>query len=489
MKQPSWKTPLILSGTLLVVGTFAYWLEYSHKPKKEKLDTAAKKPILLPKDDVQIMAFKIKSAKGLIEGKCDDLAAKKCSIDSKSGSWTLTYPQQLKADDENVRTLLSSVTSQSAPEVIDLSEETEDKRKKLLDEYGLSDQKRTDIAAQFIEVTLEDGKRLTAWFGTEHPLGDKTFVASSTDGNINQKTIFLISNYFKSNFEHDLTYFRDKTAFNFQNGTVESIQGTNTQGKIGLNKVNGAWLIGSPPNALAADYERVDQLISTISKLKAKEFATDDAIKGLKPVLSFSLQYKDGEKPATASIQLYEKTLGAKKEQKKYYAKVSSRKEILEVDAVTRSDLDKKVSSFRQSLLISQTEKAMMTKVKIEGAKLKAPLEFTAQAGKWSQQNTASADQFKVDPKKLETLLEQMTFTRAKDFIAPIPQPQSKTDKNEFEMTLGDDKNAAKSKYRFFMVKDKAYAQDLNSNRNEARLLEDSMKFALPFDPESWKIK
>ena len=230
MKQPNWKTPLVLSAALLGIGTFSYWLKYSHTPKKEKAETQTKKPLALPTEDSQVAMVKIKSTRGLIEIKCDSLSVKKCSV-TTLGKWTITNPAPKSgdpyvADPTELKNFLSGVTNAVATEVIELKDETPEKRKSLLSEYGLSDEKRTNVETQFIELILADdkgatGKRLTVWFGQEHPLGDKTFVASATDGTVNDQTVFLLSNQFKnSNFGKTVTNFREKSIFTFDRKDV-----------------------------------------------------------------------------------------------------------------------------------------------------------------------------------------------------------------------------------------------------------------------------
>jgi hypothetical protein len=178
MKQPNWKMPLILSLTLAICGTAVYWFEYSRKPKVEREKTTAKKPIPIADEDTQIVSFKVRGSKGVFEGRCLDRATKKCS--SKNlGLWTI---QGIPADSENIKNFLTSVSGLLSTETIDLTEETAEKRTRMFEDYGLSATKRDEASTPMIEVTLDGGKKLTAWFGIEHPVGDKTFVASAVDG-------------------------------------------------------------------------------------------------------------------------------------------------------------------------------------------------------------------------------------------------------------------------------------------------------------------
>lgn len=268
MKKPDWKPALILSGTVFVLGSFTYWLQFSHKPKKERADAQTKKPLAFAAETDQIAAFRIKSAKGLIEGKCESLAKKTCKVGS-TADWTITYPETLKGDGDNIRDYLNNVSGMSAAETVSLVDETEEKRNSILDEYGLSDPKRTHLNTSFVELTLENGKKVTAWFGEDHPIGDKVFVASAVDGKITTDTIFLVANFYRSNlFDKGLTHFRDKTIFGFDRMEVDSFTAKIPSGKLEGKLTNGIWEI----NGMAADQDRVGTLLSSIAQARAKEF-------------------------------------------------------------------------------------------------------------------------------------------------------------------------------------------------------------------------
>jgi hypothetical protein len=512
MKQPSWKTPIILVATLAAVGGFTYWLQVKHKPKQEQADSLVKKPLGVPTTDTQIAAFKIKSVRGLIEGKCDDLAQKKCKVNEES-NWTLTYPQTLAADPETIKSFINDAANVLATETIDLSEETPEKRAQLLDEYGLSPNKRTDLNMQFIELVLENGKRLTAWFGQEHPLGDKTFVVRAEDGVVNDKTVFLISNFFKSNFDKPLTFFRAKKMFAFDRGQIDAFEAKTSSGKLTGTLTNGSWNL----NGFNGDYERIETVLAAISQLKAIEFPEASVIKGLKPIVTYDLKEKDKH----YTLALYEKTVMTKSrahfeedehdhdhgdhddddgdrepgsvkakkakqddrvEEKHYFAVASGHPEVVEVQALIRSQIDKSVSDLRNGILLSQAEKVTTTHFKIEGKAYPEAAVFEFKSGSWTSSS-------KLDGNNIPKFFDILTRERVKDFVAV---PTAAHDQ-ELTLSLGDDKNPTKSHYLFFLTKkgkeEQAYAIDLNSKNKEAMLLDAAIyKNALPFTPDSWKL-
>jgi hypothetical protein len=488
--QPNWKLPLVLSTLLAAGGTFVYWHQYSHKPKQEKADTELKKPLALPSEDTPIAMIKVKTGKGLVELKCEDLAAKKCKV-SDPGKWKVTHPLELAADNDSVKEFLTAATGLLATETVDLKEETPEKRQKLLQEYGLSDQQRTDLNTQFAELITEDGKRYTAWFGNEHPLGDKFFTARAVDGKIQDETIYLISSYTKNNLAKNLTYFRDKMLFTFARGEVDSFEATTSGGKLSGKKVNGLWQI----NGLPGEHDRIETALASIAKTEAKDFPDASVYAGAKPVVKYRLTRKD----KTDTIEVLVKDLdpthaenkdaedddghghGKHTSPKQYFAKVSTRPEVVEIDSVLVTQIDKKPNEFRKATIFSDTEKATATVMAVSFKGGKSPLAFEFKQGAWAPKDPA----IKIADKKAQTLIDALSNSRIAQYVPAVPAGG----KEEMTVTVGDDKNPQKLKIRFVSVKNQVYGVDLLSGRKEAMEMTEAMKSTLPFTEDSWKIK
>ncbi len=473
MKQPNWKTPLILSAALFGVGTFAYWLQYSHKPKTEKQETQSKKPIALPTDDTQIAMIRIKNTFGLIELQCQSLSAKTCAPGS-DGKWIISNPTgpngvQYPTDLSIVKEVMGAVNNATAAEIVDLSEDTPEKRKTLMADYGLSDEKRPSPQTHFVEFVTANadgkpGKRYTAWFGVEHPLGDKTFVASAVDGAVNDQTIYLLSNYTRNNiFQKSVDQFRDKTLFKFDRKEVQEFVGPGITAK----KENNLWTV----NGQEANQDRVNTLLSAVANAKAIGFESDTLLKGLKPVLKYSFKVGASSFP----MELYEKKF---KEESKIYARIPSQQEIFEMDSVFRGNLDKKAKDFRNNILLTEADKSTATKIKASAKNYSAPLEFEFANGTWKAKDSSK----NLDAAVASKLLNLLVVTRVQDFVSPAPGG-----KEIMDLTIGDEKKSDKFHVSLFVAKDKLYAKNLNLKSNEAYLLEDAFKNALPKAEADWK--
>lgn len=497
MKQPNWKTPLILSLVLAVGGTLAYWLEYSHKPKKEKSDTALKKPLAIESEDTNVSKITFRGSKRFIEMVCDEMAQKKCS--SKiSGAWTLNTDPKLKGDSTNIASFLKTLHTMVATETVDLSDETPEKRARIIEEYGLSETKRNEPTTPMIELSLENGKKLTAWFGTEHPVGDKTFVLSAVDGKPNDTTVFLISNYLKTEVDKDLTFFRDKTIFNFNRSDVNTVSAKTRHGSFKAEKTDKKWKLQQAGKTYdSIDYERFETLLSTISQMNAKDFvagSSTTALNKAKSVATYELKtanekimlelfekntpssaampeghnehdgHNHGEAPKTAENQI-----------KTYLLKTSVRPDIVEVEAIVKNQLDKKVNDYRVTSFLSADTVKATTLLTLTGSKFKNTVQLKLDAGKWVvTEGTLDPKVFEIS--KISTLLETLEKTRIREFISPAVKGA-----DHLTLVLANADKAPLFKLQFFKTKNELYLKNPDPQfSNEVFKLDHEMKNGLP---------
>lgn len=225
-------------------------------------------------------------------------------------------------------------------------------------------------------------------------------------------------------------------------------------------------------NTFTANHDRVETLLSSIAGAKAVEFADAGAIRGLSPVVEYDV--KTGDK--THSLALFEKTSNGKK----YYARSSDRKEIMEVDSQLRSNIDKSVNELRNNNLFSDTEKVTATRFKVEGKGYQANPEFELIQGKWNPKDSSR----NWDGSLAERLIDLLSVSKIKDFVSPPP-----TGKELYQIRIGDDKNPAKFNIAVISAKNNLYARNLNEKNNEAYLMEESMSRSLPKTEMEWKKK
>lgn len=493
--QVSWKRQLILAAGLFALGTAAYWLEYKHKPKKEAEEEQSKKIFQLK--EIQVQSMKLIDGAHRFEMVCSDLASKLCKSGDQS-KWELTEPLKLKADDSNVNSLVSTLNNLNVSETIDLKEETPEKRAALLKDYGLDPSTRTASARQVQVLTPSGGQVL--YLGQTHPIGESIFavvenVASGQkpSGKVDENRVYLVPSYFKSSFDHDLTYWRDKKIITLASHDIESFQlsGSKVSGLSAVRK-DGQWNLKVKNEDLAGDIENVDSLLSAVTYLTAKGFISENkkddkakaALKGLPSSLTLVLQKGKGtekEAPVPVTLILYSGASGkggkdSKDKDGKLYATASNLDPLFELESSAKERLDKSLKDLRLSKLVTSMDRFSAKKLEFSGKPLGPSLLILAQTdGKWETQ----PDKKEVANDKVQDTLDKISGNRIKDFLQGSAIPTGEQD--GIKLSLGDEKET-KRQILFWKKGNDLYARDLGSKRNEAFLVDSAMKDALPWD-------
>lgn len=487
MTQVNWMRQLALAVTLFVLGSFAYWLEFKKKPQKETQEEQSKKVFALK--DTPVHSVLLASDSKTVEFACSDVTAKLCKPGDNS-KWEITSPMKVKGDDTNVNSLLSALNQLQATEIIDLQEETPEKRAALLKEYGLDPQSRA--SARRIEVRTGD-QQLTAYLGQSHPINDsiftvveKTKAGEKSTGQVDETKVYLIPSYFKSNFDHDLVYWRDKKLLTVAAHEIESFRlESKKSGGLTATRKDGQWILKTPKDEYAGDIETIDSLLSGAVFLAAKGFVADNKndpkaaalLKGAQPALKLSLN-KSGEKEETAPIVL---TLFSKDQGKKLYATVSNVDPIFELEPSAKDRLDKEPRDLRLTKLITSMERFSAKRLEFEGPTVgNKPLVVQNNNGKWQ-----FADKSDANNDQVQKTLDKLSGNRIREFVSGSSIPAG--EKTGLKITLGDDKIPAKRQLVFWKAGAQLYARDLLSKRNEAFIVDPAVQEGLPTNPEYFK--
>ena len=153
MTQVSWTKPLGLAAALLVLGTTAYYLEYKRAPEKEEADENSKKPLLVK--DIAVATIRVVDGQRRYAFRCTDDISKMCKPGDNS-KWELIEPIKAKADDSNVNALVSAINNLQSQDTIDLKEEKNDKRARLLREYRLDTQTRQNACLLYTSDAADE---------------------------------------------------------------------------------------------------------------------------------------------------------------------------------------------------------------------------------------------------------------------------------------------------------------------------------------------
>ncbi|MGZ3696663.1 MAG: DUF4340 domain-containing protein [Bdellovibrionota bacterium] len=485
--QVSWKKQLILAALLFVLGMTAYWLEYKHKPQKESAEEASKKIFALK--DTQVQELQITDGTRNFLFECADIGAKLCKPGDNS-KWMLSEPRKTKADDSNVNSLLSTLNNLAVTDSIDLKDEEPAKRQALLKEYGLDAGVRSAFGTKRVFVASPGGGT-ELYLGLTHPIGESTFAVAEhvpagqkPSGKVDETKVYLVPNFFKSNFDHDLTYWRDKKLFALGAHEVESFKLDSPRTHVSGDRKDGEWTLHVKGEDLPGDIENIDNLLTGLTYLTAKQFAAEDkaqekkdakVLRGTKTLLTMTIQREKGtakEAPAPETLILYGK--GDPKKLTKLYATLSTTDPIYEIEPYNKDRLDKELKDLRLSKLITSMERFGAKKLVFEIAGHTTRL--LNKDGKW----TLEGEKGELDTDKIQGTLDKLSGNRIKDFLSGAAIPAGEKDGLKF--TLGDEKNDAKRELLFWKAQGKLYAKDLLSKRNEAFLVDEALKDALPWE-------
>lgn len=493
MTQVSWVRQLALAVVLFLLGSFAYWMEYQHKPKKEKEEEQNKQVFQLT--SLPVKSIQMTHGNQSIELNCLDLSAKLCKPEDQS-KWELAQPIKVKADDTNVNALLSATNHINPSETIDLSTETPEKRAELLKEYGLDPSTRASQSPRRLTVETDQGK-WTLHLGLTHPIGEGIFALLERPGISETNKVYLIPSYFKANFDHDLNHWRNKKLLTLASHEIESFSlESKKAGKIQGVRKDGNWTLKAQGQELAGDIENIDSLLAGATALSAKSFATENKgnpqsasiLKGMQNLVTLTLTKPQGtekEAPAPIVLKFFGKS-GSSSTTDSIYATVSNVDPLFELESNAKDRLDKGIKDLRLAKLITSMERFSAKKLSFSGKPIGTePVVLVNTDGKWVIEKT-KAD---VQPEKIQTLLEKLSGNRIQDFISSSAAKGSP--KEGIELTLSDEKNAAKRRFVFWKNEGKLYARDLlkasPGKTEEVLVVDSSIQDGLPWAADFFK--
>ncbi|MFL5811943.1 MAG: DUF4340 domain-containing protein [Bdellovibrionia bacterium] len=518
-QQVSWNRNLYLAIALCVLGGFAFWLEYKHKPAQEAAQDTLKKVFALKGE--QIESIQLSDGSKTFKWECQDLQAKTCKPGDNS-KWKLAEPLQVRADDSNVNSLVSALSNLAPSETIDLKDETPEKRSALLKEYGLSPEAIQGPNVKRVDVKASNGETV-AYIGAVNPINDNFFAVlervpagQKPAGKPDDSKVIQIPSYFKSNFEHDLTYWRDKKIMSLAASEVQSFEILSKKnGKIHGEKKDGGWVITSGDTSFEGDPEMVDALLNGAAYLAAKNYVSDSktdakaksTLKGQPEIVSvtFTQAPQAGSKNAPSSVTLtlysnrkntkgapkpemhvhdheHELNQGASPDSTPVYATLSNTDPLYELQSNAPRQFDKELKDFRMAKLLTSLDRFSIKKIELSGKAIgDKPLALDAKDTKWID----AASQTEVNSEKVQSFLDQFSGRHIQDFLPDSKVPAG--EKDGLKITLGDDQNPAKHVFVFWKADGKLYARNLSSARKEAFLVDSTLIDGLPWSRDFFK--
>lgn len=252
----------------------------------------------------------------------------KVTLQQKDGKWKLAAPVSADADSTRTSQLANTLSNLEVVEYVDDAPTPQ----KLESQYGLAKPELT--------VTLElpdKTKSPSLEIGRARGPGNGYF-AQLKGGN----SVFAISNLVHDQLNRDSLAWRSKRILDLPDSGIERLTIHRGDQTITLQHKAGAWRLAAPTTA-EVDSARVNQIASSIGKLEAEEFVTNQAAAdqlgpqyGLdKPALSITVQPSDPDKPAR-TVQFGKARSG----KPGLYARLAGSDAVFAVDSAVRDKLD-----------------------------------------------------------------------------------------------------------------------------------------------------
>jgi len=393
------KNTLILLGVFLVLLAAFLLFESKGLKDREKKEKEAK---LVDVAVADILKITLKNESGVMT-----------FLKGEKSGWLITEPLEVEADGMEVDGLAEGFAGLRIERVV----EAEPK-----------DIKIYEIPKR--EVTLwVKGKDLPikVLIGMENPI-DNTLFAKRED----EKRVVLLSSSLKTSLDKKFFDFRGKDIFKFETADVREIKVRAGESAWAASKKDDAWGLTAPIAALA-NGSKIDNLLYTLSALKAKEFVSenksDDDIRksGLdKPEYEARLSMPAGNKEAIITLH---------KSDDKVYAAGSLSNKIVLVDGTILNDLGKKADEYREKkAAVFNSWEADRISVAKAGLTLAAVKDKIKDEEKWFLE---APEKPEADGSKVEAFIRKIEDLEAVEFIdAPKSLADYGLDKPESEVNV-----------------------------------------------------
>lgn len=305
---------LILSTVVLLalMGTL-YWSEH-RKPKEETTVSADSSPVILKLDEGSITQVDLRK-----KDNAPILLAK-----DGSGSWQITEPKKLTADQSTVSSIVSTLASLQSERVV------EDKASDL-NAYGLAQ------PALEVDLTEKDNKNQKLLIGDDTPTGSAVFAMLTGD-----PRVFTIASYNKTSVDKSVDDLRDKRLLTVASDKITRLDLVAKNQTIEFGRDKDQWQI-LKPKPLRADTLQVGELLQKLTEARMDISKSDASAKDA------ASAFAHGTLVATAKVTDLSGTqeLQVRKDKDTYYAKSSVIEGAYKVDSSLGQAMDKGLDDFR----------------------------------------------------------------------------------------------------------------------------------------------
>lgn len=213
--------------------------------------------------------------------KATDEKKKKPSVvvlEKKGEEWRLTKPVDAKANESNVKSLLSALEKLSVKELIAAGNDAYDK-------FGVSDAKAVHAV-----IFKKDEKLGEFYFGDTAGRGTMTRIVGR-DG------VFGVDGYSSFMFKREVRAWRDREIFKFEDGKVQTAEIVNENGTFNFAKVDGKWTAKFKGKDLERfEVKKVEDMLRAFKNLSADDFGDDKKTEDVgltEPIATLTITLED----------------------------------------------------------------------------------------------------------------------------------------------------------------------------------------------------
>lgn len=311
----------LLIAALLLAGMagLVYWSNQAEKAKKNKPNPNAPPKIIdIAKNDIVRLEIDKPGSKAIVLRKGDD------------GNWKLTSPEPLRADQNAVTSLESSVAKLDSNRLIE-------KNATNLADYGLMKPQMT------VMIGRKKGKALKLLIGDKTPTGTSYYAKLTGD-----PRLFTLAGWNKTGIDKSAWDLRDKRLLTFNSEKLSRLVLTAKHQTVEIGKNNqNEWQI-LKPRPLRADGGNVEQLISRLNEVKMNSNPTEKQFRQAAAAFARAKRVavaRVTDAAGTQQIEVRETKTG------EYYAKSSVVKGVYKISQSVGAGLDKGLADLRNKKL------------------------------------------------------------------------------------------------------------------------------------------
>ncbi|MDW3229901.1 MAG: DUF4340 domain-containing protein [Acidobacteriota bacterium] len=455
------KTTLILLVVFILLLVGVILIEHRSERAQEKREREAK---LTDYQASEVEKISLKSESG-----------EKITIErDQTGHWKIIEPLEAEADEYEINSLVENFASLSFEKVV---------------EEEVSDPALYEIPKKDITFWLKGHSQpITIQIGMENPI-DNTLYAKRAD----QSQVVLLPGHLKYSLDKTLFDFRKKDIMTFDTTSVLAIELRAKENNWKVKRREENWYFLQPGEALASK-SKIENLLDSLSRLRAKDFLAEN--KDSQNLKLFGL-----DKPEFTVIltlpESQEITFWLTRQDDKVTVTNSLSKKIIEVDSQIINDLSQRLTDLREKkVAVFNSWEAVALSLKQETGKVSVVKEKVKEKGqeeeKWFLM-TAGGDKEPVDDYRVESLLRNLEYLEATDFIDnPRSLAEYGLDRPSLEITIRVRTDGDEEKELRLLVgpENPETHQVVIKNQDLPYLfrVEASFLKEIPERPEDWKL-